>query len=328
MEKPGKTLVIGIGGAGKNVLEQMGADAQCVRLLINTDAISHECSSVEHKFFVDRRTVEEQPDLLPSVLISSLSRLCAGIRNVVVICGPRSRATAQILVSVGGLLIEFGCTVQTLLFAPFRFEPATYFHAAQDALESFQPRLSTSVIDLDNCLRLAPEGQGLADVLSQANQYAIDIALRKPAAKGRFGELLRKLSDRDLTRELGRVRLVCRVTDVWASTEEDSPGLPDSDARSTEIRGTMDCMNMFTVEDESPIRFNISRLEWAEGSPSISRPEAAMELAMLRRCAELHEAVIVSVCTLAPAGNSLDLFDPVIEPTGIPFELLQYLLSD
>jgi len=117
-------LVIGLGGAGKNTLDQIlpGLRVSGVDYLyINTDAEAIKAVEVKHRFALDEVDISVSRRKFEPVIQSSLAERVSGFRRCFVICG-LGGSCANAIPALLQTLDGCGVSVHLLVYSPFTFE--------------------------------------------------------------------------------------------------------------------------------------------------------------------------------------------------------------
>ncbi|MCW8193368.1 hypothetical protein F6455_01045 [Proteobacteria bacterium 005FR1] len=311
-------VIVGIGGAGKNVLLQMGYTEGITRVHINCDHKSVREFDGELSVLADRRRALTADTLEPSITALLREQAKPNARFAVVV-GGRSPATARLLQQVCRFLHELSCPYRAVLFKPFSFEDQSSFFRTLEVLASLQESLRPfwKTIDLQRQLELMDDAASLPDVLYRANRLAIEMAAGLPAGQG---GILAALSSKVLSltsNPLLETPLLCQIEQVRIEPYDGS-GLTRSDGYCVE--GTLATPTMANV------RFSMSGMCHLKNG--LSRDEADTWYQVLAESSTRGEAMILLTSNLFHRDGLRFIGDPIFVRTGYALEDLEVLVSD
>jgi len=317
--------VIGIGGAGKNVLVQMGPREGVKRVYVNSGQERFDGSGAEEVIWIDRQALSSKRDVLESQM-GRLQQVCAEAGSLVVILGLSGFTGSRVLAQLVDSLIDR--TVEVVAFTPFQFEQQDRFHSAQDSVARLEaakgPRIH--LIDLNVEREAMSVGGSLQHLLQRANEKAIAIAF-DPAIHGipdAGSDALSAIHNLSPAELISKVRLACRVVGVSITPVEVTRDGVGEVSYGRVIEGDLDCRNFF---GNGRLTFRIHSESWS-GEPDTGLEDFRVfaEAERLQGYRQRNEAVIVSceVCHLV--DNDFCLMDPEVFGMGIAYEELSALM--
>lgn len=319
LERQKSQVIVGVGGAGKNVLVQMGPREGITRVYVNSTDVHITGSEAEEVIGIDQSDLKRNSN---SEQLARLRQICED-NNTTIITGLAGSTGSRVLGQLLDTLLK--CQARLVVFLPFRFEQQEHYCKARECIDQLESAKESCIhnIDLEGERTELLHGVSFEDFLHGVNEKAIAMALR-PSAQSSQDNLNRVLSTTlDLSSPaeyVSKVRLMCRMDSV-SPIFVDTITYEGGEAHySGAIEGVLTCRNHFGL---GSVQFRILGNSWSSEAGRLV--EEAMMLAkteQLRKYCQHKEAIIVSSELFYLANNDLVLMDPDICGVGIAYEEL------
>lgn len=170
-----RKIIIGIGGAGRNVLAQMGQQEGIRRVYVNSESGCFFGNDAEEVVRIDRKSLSAKENVAEGSM-AGIIHICEQEHDVAIIAGLGGFTGSSLLGRLVDTLISR--RVRLVVFKPFHFEQQEHFLRAKDHISRLEAAGMTKIhaIELHVEREAMHKGASLEDLLHQANKKAIGLA--------------------------------------------------------------------------------------------------------------------------------------------------------
>ncbi|MGR0278747.1 hypothetical protein ACUM5Y_06770 [Marinomonas dokdonensis] len=171
------TLIIGVGGAGTKISNNINQELNFDLLLVNTDISSLKNYSNKNILHVDLAPNEltaNSPALTSALLNSELERYISGKERIIIISGFGGKAGTFISSEIVNIATKHTLDINLLATLPFTFEGKRRA-LSLDALSKLKESSTINIIKYDNENLAKNKNLTLNEVFETANKEIFDI---------------------------------------------------------------------------------------------------------------------------------------------------------